>query len=85
MFFLVAAAAMWPMVVNTAGGVRALDPGLNARDQLAYDQVIAVILVIGVLGYLLDALARRALDARPRSARLREREPRDAAPVGSVG
>lgn len=132
-FFLVAAAAMWPMVLNTAGGVRALDPGLllvaralgadrrelfvtvvapalrphlltglrlalgiawvvlvpaemlgvtsglgyeilNARDQLAYDQVIAVILVIGVLGYLLDALARRALDARPRAARVREQE-----------
>lgn len=34
---------------------------LNARDQLAYDQVMAVILVIGVLGYLLDTLARWAL------------------------
>jgi NitT/TauT family transport system permease protein len=31
---------------------------LNARDQLAYDQVMAVILVIGVLGYLLDTTAR---------------------------
>lgn len=119
-FFLVAAAAVWPVVLSTAAGVRSLDPGLllvarslgadrrevltsvvapalrphvltglrlalgigwvvlvpaemlgvtsglgyeilNARDQLAYDQVIAVILVIGVLGYALDALARRAL------------------------
>ena len=31
---------------------------LNARDQLAYDQVMAVILVIGVLGFALDSLSR---------------------------
>jgi NitT/TauT family transport system permease protein len=121
--FLVAAAAVWPIVLNTAAGVHAVDPGhilvarslgarrgeilgsvvlpsarghlltglrlalgiawvvlvpaemlgvtsglgyeiLNARDQLAYDQLMAVILVIGSLGYALDALARRAL--RPR-------------------
>jgi len=122
-FFLVAAAAVWPIVLNTAAGVRAVDPGhilvarslgarrgeilgsvvlpsarahvltglrlalgiawvvlvpaemlgvdsglgyqiLNARDQLAYDQLMAVILVIGALGYVLDALARRALASR---------------------
>ncbi|HEX4358565.1 MAG TPA: ABC transporter permease [Pseudonocardia sp.] len=122
-FFLVAAAAIWPVVLNTAAGVRAVDPGfplvarslgatrleilrtvvlpasrahvltgvrlalgigwvvlvpaemlgvtsglgyeiLNARDQLAYDQVMAVILVIGLLGYLLDALARWTLRER---------------------
>lgn len=121
--FLVAAAAVWPIVLNTAAGVHAVSPGhvrvarslgatrfevltsvvlptarthvltglrlalgiawvvlvpaemlgvdsglgyqiLNSRDQLAYDQVMAVILVIGVLGYLLDALARTLL--RPR-------------------
>lgn len=33
---------------------------LNARDQLAYGQVVAVIVVIGVIGYLLDLIARRA-------------------------
>jgi len=119
-YFLVAAAAVWPVVLNTAAGVRAVDPGLrlvarslgatgwetltsivlptvrphlltglrlalgigwvvlvpaemlgvtsglgyeilNARDQLAYDQVMAVILVIGGLGYLLDWLTRRVL------------------------
>jgi NitT/TauT family transport system permease protein len=119
-FFLVAAAAMWPVVLNTSAGVRAVDPGLrlvarslgatgwetvtsivaptvrphlltgirlalgvgwvvlvpaemlgvtsglgyeilNSRDQLAYDQVMAIVLVIGLLGYLLDLLARRAL------------------------
>lgn len=119
--FLVAAAAVWPVVLNTSAGVRAVDPGLrqvarslgagrletltsivlptlrphlltglrlalgigwvvlvpaemlgvtsglgyeilNARDQLAYPEVMAVILVIGVLGYLLDAFARWALD-----------------------
>jgi len=36
---------------------------LNSRDKLAYDKVIAVILVIGVLGYALDAAARRLLGA----------------------
>ncbi|MCX2731885.1 ABC transporter permease [Saccharopolyspora sp. NFXS83] len=121
--FLVAAAAVWPIVLNTAAGVHSVSPGhlqvarslgasrfevltsvvlptarghvltglrlalgiawvvlvpaemlgvdsglgyqiLNSRDQLAYDQVMAVILVIGVLGYALDALARTVL--RPR-------------------
>ncbi|SKW69535.1 Putative sulfonate ABC transporter, permease [Mycobacteroides abscessus subsp. massiliense] len=42
---------------------------LNARDQLAYDQVTAVILVIGVLGYALDLLARRVLAPRFRASR----------------
>lgn len=118
--FLVVAAAVWPVVMNTVAGVRSVDPGhvlaarslgasgaevltsvvfpairphvltglrlalgiawvvlvpaemlgvtsglgyeiLNSRDQLAYDRVTAVILVIGALGYLLDALARRLL------------------------
>lgn len=121
--FLIAAAAVWPVLINTAAGVHAIEPGylhvarsfhasrlellsavvlpairghvltglrvalgigwvvlvpaemlgvrsglgyqvLNARDQLAYDQVVAVIVVIGVLGYLLDFSARRLLTAR---------------------
>ncbi|MET7770513.1 ABC transporter permease [Nocardia sp. NPDC005366] len=121
--FLVAAAAVWPIVLNTGAGVRAIDPGLllvarsfgatwrerlttvvlpavrgpvqaglrialgiawvvlvpaemlgvrsglgyqilNARDQLAYDQVMAVIVVIGALGFVLDGLARKLLDRR---------------------
>lgn len=116
-FFLIAAAAVWPIAMNTTAGVHAIDPGhllvarslganrrewlaaivlpairahvqtglrvglgiawivlvpaemlgvqsglgyqiLNARDQLAYDQVMAVIVVIGVLGFVLDFLAR---------------------------
>lgn len=124
-FFLIAAAAVWPIVINTAAGVHAIDPGhllvarsmgatrterlttvvlpairghlqtglrvalgiawvvlvpaemlgvqsglgyqiLNARDQLAYDQVMAVILVIGILGFLLDATAQRLLTPRRR-------------------
>jgi NitT/TauT family transport system permease protein len=124
-FFLVAAAAVWPVVLNTAAGVRSIDQGfllaarslgatpletlfsvvlpairphvltglrlalgigwvvlvpaemlgvtsglgyeiLNSRDQLAYDKVMAVILVIGLLGSLLDAIARRALGAGSR-------------------
>jgi NitT/TauT family transport system permease protein len=126
-FFLVAAAAVWPIVLNTAAGVRSIDQGfllaarslgatpaetltsvvlpairphvltglrlalgigwvvlvpaemlgvtsglgyeiLNSRDQLAYDKVMAVILVIGLLGSLLDALARRALGTGNRQA-----------------
>lgn len=121
--FLVAAASVWPIVLNTAAGVRAIDPGLllvarsfgatrreqlsavvlpairgqvqtgfrvalgiawvvlvpaemlgvrsglgyqilNARDQLAYDQVMAVIVVIGIIGYALDSLARIVFDRR---------------------
>jgi NitT/TauT family transport system permease protein len=121
--FLIAAAAVWPILLNTAAGVQAIEPGyldvarsfhatrvelltavvlpairgpvqtglrlalgiawivlvpaemlgvrsglgyqiLNARDQLAYDQVVAVIVVIGVLGYLLDWSARRLLSPR---------------------
>ncbi|ANA98464.1 Putative sulfonate ABC transporter, permease [Mycolicibacterium phlei] len=121
--FLIAAAAVWPILINTTAGVHGIAPGyldvarsfhatriellttvilpavrghiqtgarvalgiawvvlvpaemlgvrsglgyqiLNARDQLAYDQVMAVILVIGVLGYALDLLARRVLAPR---------------------
>ncbi|EGD25690.1 ABC transporter permease [Prescottella equi] len=124
-FFLIAAAAVWPIVINTAAGVHAIDPGhllvarsmgatrterltavvlpairghlqtglrvalgiawvvlvpaemlgvqsglgyqiLNARDQLAYDQVMAVILVIGLLGFLLDSAAQRLLTTKRR-------------------
>lgn len=122
-YFLVAAAAIWPVVLSTAQGVRSIDRGfllvarslgasrtetltsvvlpairphlltgfrlalgigwvvlvpaemlgvtsglgyeiLNARDQLAYDKVMAVIVVIGLLGYLLDTLARWAFTAK---------------------
>lgn len=123
--FLVAVGAVWPVVINTAAGVRGVSRGhlevarvhgasgaevlrhvvlpsirgqvmtgirtalgiawviivpaemlgvssglgyevLNARDRLAYDQMLAVILVIGVLGILLDALAQRLLRERRR-------------------
>ncbi|TCJ77111.1 UNVERIFIED_ORG: NitT/TauT family transport system permease protein [Dietzia maris] len=124
--FLVAAAAVWPIMLSTSAGVTAMDPGyldvartmgasgwerltrvvipavrpailggirlalgtawivlvpaemlgvrsglgyqiLNARDQLAYEQVMAVILVIGILGFALDGLSRLLL--RDRAAR----------------
>jgi NitT/TauT family transport system permease protein len=120
--FLIAAAAVWPILINTAAGVHSVDPGylqvaksfgatrreqltvvvlpairghlqtglrvalgiawvvlvpaemlgvrsglgyqiLNARDQLAYGQVVAVIVVIGVIGYVLDLAARRLLSS----------------------
>jgi len=121
--FLVAAAAVWPVTMNTAAGVKALDPLhlrvaetlgatpaerlrtvvlpsirpfvmtgvrlalgiawvvivpaemlgvssglgyeiLNARDRLAYDEMLVVILVIGLLGLLLDVLAQWLLRER---------------------
>ncbi|MDO5677928.1 MAG: ABC transporter permease [Propionibacteriaceae bacterium] len=37
---------------------------LNAKDQLAYHHVTALILVIGTLGYLIDTVARWALATR---------------------
>lgn len=140
--FLVAAAAVWPVVLSTAQGVRDIDRGfllvarslganrrelvssivfpavrphlltglrlalgigwvvlvpaemlgvtsglgyeiLNSRDQLAYDQVMGLILVIGALGYLLDGLARWALSPAPRRPRQPERGrlPHAPAPV----
>jgi NitT/TauT family transport system permease protein len=124
-YFLVAAAAVWPIVLNTAQGVKTIDRGfllvarslgasrietltsivfpairnhvftgfrlalgigwvvlvpaemlgvtsglgyeiLNSRDQLAYDKVMAVIIVIGLFGYLLDTVARWASTPRRR-------------------
>ncbi|HEY8393865.1 MAG TPA: ABC transporter permease [Thermaerobacter sp.] len=120
--FLVALAAVWPILLNTAAGVRSLDPGwllvarsagagpagtlvyvvlpailshwvaglrlalgiawvilvpaemlgvtsglgylvLDARDRLAYDQLVAVVLAIGAVGFLLDG-AVRAVETR---------------------
>src|SRR5699024_6155160 len=114
---LIALAAVWPVVLNTAAGVRALDPGwllvarslganrrellrsiiapgiatpvltglrlalgigwivlvpaemlgvdsglgyfvLDCRDRLAYDELVATVLVIGVIGALLDGVLR---------------------------
>lgn len=118
-YFLLTFAAVWPILLNTAAGVRALDrrwlllaeslsatrwelltrvivPGvvshvltgvrlaigvlwivlvpcemlgvsaglgyfiLDTRDRLAYSELGAVVIVIGVLGFLLDAAARAA-------------------------
>lgn len=44
-------------------GVQA-DPGcfiLGIRDRLAYEQLMAVILVLGVIGYLLDTFERSVI------------------------
>ena len=121
--FLVAAAAIWPILLGTASAVAAIDPRyvavahtlganrremlrtvlvpsvrpavlqsirlalgiawvvlvpaemlgvtsglgyeiLNARDRLAYDEMLVVILVIGVLGAAIDLLARLLLTPR---------------------
>lgn len=121
--FLITVAAVFPILLNTAAGVHAIEPGylhvarsfhasrvelltavvlpavrghvltglrialgigwvvlvpaemlgvrsglgyqiLNARDQLAYDQVVAVIVVIGILGFGMDLVARRLLAPR---------------------
>lgn len=116
-YFLLGFAALWPILLNTAAGVRQLDPQwlllsqslaatrwetltrvilpgvlgniltglrlaigitwivlvpcemlgvqaglgyliLDTRDRLAYGELMAVVLVIGVIGFLLDSLAR---------------------------
>lgn len=116
-YFLLAFAAVWPIVLNTAAGVRQLDPRwlqlskslsatrwetlrrviipgvvghvltgvrlaigilwivlvpcemlgvsaglgyyiLDTRDRLAYSELMAMVVVIGLLGFALDALAR---------------------------
>lgn len=121
--FLVAAAAIWPILLGTAAAVASIDPRygavahtlgagrwevlrtvvvpsvrpavlqsvrlalgiawvvlvpaemlgvtsglgyeiLNARDRLAYDEMLVVILVIGVLGATIDVLARLLLTPR---------------------
>ena len=56
----------WVMLVP--GEMLGVDSGLgyeilNARDQLAYDKMVGLILVIGVLGSLLDAVASRMLSS----------------------
>lgn len=117
-YFLLSFAAVWPIILNTSAGVRALDPRwlmlarslsatrreilwrivipgslghiltglrlaigivwiilvpcemlgvssglgyfiLDTRDRLAYSELMAVIVLIGVLGFLLDATAQR--------------------------
>ncbi len=119
-YFLLAFAALWPILLSTAAGVKALDPHwlllarslaatrietlirvvlpgilgpvltglrlaigviwivlvpcemlgvqgglgyfiLDARDRLAYPELMATVIVIGALGYLLDAAARRSI------------------------
>ncbi len=37
---------------------------LNARDRLAYDELVAIVLLVGFVGFLLDALARTLLRER---------------------
>ena len=117
-YFLLTFAAVWPIVLNTSAGVRAIDPNwlqlgaslsatrgemlmrvivpavlghvltglrlaigivwivlvpcemlgvskglgyfiLDTRDRLAYSELMAAVLFIGLLGWLLDSLARR--------------------------
>lgn len=117
-YFLLTMTAVWPIILNTAAGVRALDsrwlslaqslsatplevlfkvilPGimgniltgvrlaigiiwvllvpcemlgvtsglgyfiLDTRDRLAYSELMAVIILIGILGYMIDSLARK--------------------------
>lgn len=126
-YFLLAITAVWPIVLNTAAGVRQLDPRwlalakslsatrtemlfkiilpgilghiltgvriaigiiwillvpcemlgvtsglgyfvLDTRDRLAYSELMAVIVLIGVLGFTLDALASRVHRHWARSA-----------------
>jgi len=120
-YFLLAFAALWPILLNTAAGVRQLDPHwlllarslaasrwetlsrviipgvsvhvltglrlaigitwivlvpcemlgvqagvgyfiLDTRDRLAYPELMATVIAIGIVGYLLDLAARQALN-----------------------
>ncbi|HEU5318786.1 MAG TPA: ABC transporter permease [Chloroflexota bacterium] len=122
-YFLIAVGCVWPVALNTAAGVAALDPrwltlarsldatrwetlltivwpgirahvltglrlavglawiilvpaemlgvnsglgyfALNTRDRLAYDDLVAAILIIGACGFAIDLAARRAFSAR---------------------
>ena len=121
-YFLIAIGCVWPIVLNTAAGVAALDPrwltlarslgatpwetlgtivwpgirahvltglrlavglawiilvpaemlgvnsglgyfALNTRDRLAYDDLMAAILIVGACGFAIDLIARRAFAA----------------------
>lgn len=137
-YFLVAIAAVWPVLLGVSAGVHALDPGwlqvarslgatpreqlrtivlpgirahlatgvrvalgtawivivpaemlgvdsglgyaiLDARDRLRYDELMGVVLVIGVLGYMLDGAAQQLTGRRRRT---RGRARRGDAEVG---
>lgn len=124
-YFLVGVAAVWPVILNTAAGVHALDPGwllvarslgatrgellrtivipgirghvvtglrvalgiawvvivpaemlgvdsglgyaiLDARDRLSYDELMGIIVLIGIVGFVLDAAAKRLVGATAR-------------------
>ena len=141
--FLVAVAAVWPVLMGAAAGVHALDPGwlqvsaslgatrreqltsivlpgirahlatgvrvalgtawivivpaemlgvdsglgyaiLDARDRLRYDELMGIVLVIGLLGFVLDGLAQR-LTRRTRRRRRAERTGGPGRAGGSVG
>jgi NitT/TauT family transport system permease protein len=137
--FLVAVAAVWPVLMGAAAGVHALDPGwlnvaaslgatrreqltsivlpgirahlatglrvalgtawivivpaemlgvdsglgyaiLDARDRLRYDELMGIILVIGVLGFVLDGLAQRLTRRTRRRPHRADRVDRPARP-----
>ncbi|MFC0358357.1 ABC transporter permease [Kytococcus schroeteri] len=140
--FIVAAAGTWPVVLNTAHGIRSLPPSwgavartlgasrgellrsvvwpgvrpqvltgirlalgiawvvlvpaemlgvrsglgyeiLNARDRLAYDEMLVVILLIGAVGTLVDLAAQRLLSGAWVPARRRARAGRTVAGGGA--
>lgn len=142
--FLVAVAAVWPVLLNAAAGVHALDPGwlqvaetlgatrterlrtivlpgirahlatgvrtalgtawivivpaemlgvdsglgyaiLDARDRLRYDELMAVVLVIGALGFLLDGAASRLTRRTRRTQRVGSSPAPDIATSGDAG
>lgn len=142
-YFLVALAAVWPILLNTIAGVHALDPGwrlvarslgasrwefvrtillpgirghvvtglrvalgiawvvivpaemlgvdsglgyaiLDARDRLSYDELMGIIVLIGALGFTLDAVAKALVRAGRRGTRSTTRPsgvPRPLEPV----
>jgi NitT/TauT family transport system permease protein len=140
---LIVAAAVWPLILNTSAGVKAVDQDwlltarslgatrselirtivlpavrphvltglrlalgvswivlvpaemlgvqsglgyavLNARDQLAYDELMATVLAIGIIGFVLDLLAQALLKPRPRRRTRRRGAQPAPAPTGEL-
>ena len=58
---------------------------LDARDRFRYDELVAAIIAIGVLGLLIDGVTRYLLGERRRRSASSRRSGRPTHPVGETG
>jgi NitT/TauT family transport system permease protein len=56
---------------------------LDARDRFAYDELIAVVIAIGLIGLVIDAVTRTLLGDRRRRSRTAAQPSRDVVPAGA--